>query len=69
MSKDIGHRRLGFCGKGSVVFRIFVGALIDKQDSRERRTRFAGNRPGRELLPVQEDLKPEPILLEGSLWT
>src|ERR1700732_2281304 len=67
MSEDIGHRRLGFCGKGSIVFRIFVCALIEKQDPRKTRTRVADDWPGRELLTVQEDLKPEPILLKRSL--
>src|ERR1700738_2482240 len=69
MSEDIGHRRLGFCGKRSIVFRIFVRALIDKQDSCKTRTRVGDDWPGRELLTVQEDLKAEPILLKRSLRT
>ena len=67
--EEVGHGRLGFCHQGGVILRVFVGAFIKEQYSCKDRTRIAHDRPGRELLTIQEDLKSEPVRLDSGFRT
>src|SRR5215469_3067449 len=57
--EDVPYCRSGLGAKRSIVFRIFMRAFIKEQYSRKSRTRLAGNRAGRELLTIQENLEPK----------
>src|SRR6516162_6842272 len=59
--KDVPYGRSGLGAKRSIILRIFMGALVKEQYSRKSRTRLAGNRAGRKLLTIQENLEPKLI--------
>src|SRR5215469_14603040 len=59
--KDVPYSRSGLGAKRSIILRIFVRAFIKEQYSRKSRARLVGNRAGRELLTIQENLEPKLI--------